>query len=136
VDIEAIAAKKSATSPSLGAVSIEYKSQDTRAPPRTRFPNIVLAGSQSRKRQSLIPPEKTPLYGLYQECGWHARVLILADHSDAEFERYTLEVIKGSTHIPSLRAGSRFGYARRRGVMSFGMAHLTIDEDDEESAKG
>jgi hypothetical protein len=68
--------------------------------------------------------------GLYEECGWHAHVLIVADRSDAEFERFTLQVIK-SLNSPGLaivpNVGERFQYLRRRGFMCWGMPRLTKD---------
>ena len=70
--------------------------------------------------------------GMYQECGWYARVLILADHSDANFERYTLQVLETLPFLKSeslLRVGTRFLFARRRGLLCYGMPQLVIDEE-------
>lgn len=69
--------------------------------------------------------------GLYQEGGWYAHVLILADNSDVDFERYTLQILQAAqvTGFESaLSVGTRFEYLRRRGVLCYGMPQLVIDE--------
>jgi hypothetical protein len=70
-------------------------------------------------------------WGVYQEGYWAARVLIVADRSDAEFERFTLHVI---AHLSAAQrefapcVGTQFEYLRRRGVMCSGMPRLMPDE--------
>jgi hypothetical protein len=77
--------------------------------------------------------DNTPQYGLYRESGWYARVQILEDHSDVDFERYTLEVVEEANDLQLLPQGTRFTFARRRGVMFAGMGQLSVDEQSTEA---
>jgi hypothetical protein len=77
--------------------------------------------------------DNTQHYGLYRESGWYARVQILEDHSDVDFERYTLEVVEGANDLPLLPLGTRFTFARRRGVIFAGMGQLLVDERSTEA---
>jgi hypothetical protein len=75
--------------------------------------------------------ENTARLGMYEESGWYARVLILADDSDADFERYTLQVLRNLTIVDcaaGLTVGATFQYMRRRGYMCWGMPQLTLDQ--------
>jgi hypothetical protein len=73
-----------------------------------------------------IPPAQT--YAIYEEDCWIARVLIVADRSDAVFERCTLQVIEHLRSVPSLptpRIGDMFEHVWQRGGMCSGIGRLT-----------
>lgn len=64
---------------------------------------------------------------LYEESYCRLRVLIIADFSDAEIERYTLHVLENVGLIDDAcvpAAGTQFTYQRRRDVYCYGMARL------------
>ena len=64
---------------------------------------------------------------LYEESYCRLRVLIVADCSDAEFERCTLQVVEhiGLTAAPCApQVGARFTYLRHRDIHCHGMARL------------
>jgi hypothetical protein len=72
----------------------------------------------------------TPMYGVYEEHCWIARVLLLSDRSDDEFERCTLQVIEHLRNDSSMNTpdvGERFEHLWRRGVMCSGLGRLTRD---------
>jgi hypothetical protein len=78
--------------------------------------------------QSASDEPKAPVeFALYEESYCRLRVLIIAEHSDPQFERCTLRVLEnvGSTDTPPpLRVGCEFEYLRRRGVNCSAMARL------------
>jgi hypothetical protein len=81
--------------------------------------------------RSIDHVENTVKLGTYEEHGWYARVAILADQSDAHFERYTLQVYSHLTPnhwAATLAIGSTFRYMRRRNVMCWGMPRVTLDD--------
>lgn len=68
---------------------------------------------------------------LYEESCCRLRVLVLADDSDAEYERCTLQVVENLALEPMPcvpEVGARFHFQRRRGLHSFGMARLVSDD--------
>jgi hypothetical protein len=72
----------------------------------------------------------TVTYGIYEEDYWVARVLIVSDRSDSEFERCTLQVVehvRNSASINAPKVGELFEYVWRRGVMCSGVGRLSRD---------
>lgn len=64
---------------------------------------------------------------LYEESCYRLRVLIVADFSDADVERYTLHVLEnvGLFADPCTPAvGTQFSYQRLRDVYCYGMGRL------------
>lgn len=67
---------------------------------------------------------------LYEESCCRLRVLVVADFSDAEYERCTLLVMENLALVATPCApevGSQFAYQRRRDVHCHGMARLVRD---------
>jgi hypothetical protein len=72
----------------------------------------------------------TLAYGVYEEHCWIARVLLVSDRSDNEFERCTLQVIEHLRNDSSMntpKVGEMFEYMRQRDVMCSGVGRLTRD---------
>lgn len=67
---------------------------------------------------------------LYEESYCRLRVLVIADFSDAEYERCMLQVVENLSLDASPCApavGSQFAYRRRRDLHCHGMARLIRD---------
>lgn len=67
---------------------------------------------------------------LYEESYCRLRVLIVADYSDAQFERCTLQVVEqvSLTAAPCAPGvGAQFTYLRHRDIHCHGMARLIRD---------
>lgn len=64
---------------------------------------------------------------LYEESCYRLRVLIVADSSDTDVERYTLHVLEDVglfTDACAPAVGTQFNYQRLRDVYCYGMARL------------
>lgn len=90
-------------------------------------------GSMTKKAESRLAAKnecKPQEMALYEESYCRLRVLIIADESDAEFERCTLQVVEqiSLNAMPCAPAvGTQFSYLRRRDIHCHGMARLVRD---------